>query len=95
MSINIKDIDHIANLARLEFDSEGKEKIANELKSILAYVEKLKEVDIDGVEPTLWTYEMKNVFREDVVKPSLDREKFLMNAPEKKDGYFKVSRVVE
>lgn len=95
MSIDIKDIDHIANLARLEFDNKDKEKIVNELKSILAYMEKLKEVDIDGIEPTLQVFDMKNAFREDIIKPSLDRKRTLMNASEKKNGCFCVPKVVE
>ncbi|SHJ99092.1 Asp-tRNA(Asn)/Glu-tRNA(Gln) amidotransferase subunit GatC [Paramaledivibacter caminithermalis] len=95
MSIDIKTIDYIANLARLEFDNKDKEKIVNQLKSILKYMDKLKEVEIDGVEPTLNGIETKNVFRDDVIKPSLDRESILMNASEKKNWCFSVPRVVE
>lgn len=95
MPIDIKDIDHKANLARLEFSDKEKEKIKNELNTILTYVEKLKEVDVHNVEPTLHVIEMVNVFREDVIKTSLDREKTLMNAPEKKAGCFSIPRVLE
>lgn len=95
MSIDIKVVDHIANLARLEFNNKDKEKIAIELKSILNYVDKLKEVDINGIEPTLHVVEIKNAFREDIIKPSLDRKRTLMNASEKKNGCFSVPRVVE
>lgn len=95
MSIDSKDIDHIANLARLQFDNKNKEKIANELKSILGFMEKLKEVDMDGIEPTLQVLEIKNRFREDIIKASLDRDKTLINASKKKNGCFSVPRVVE
>lgn len=95
MSIDIKNIDHIADLARLEFDNEDKDKIGVELKVILGYVEKLKEVDIDGIEPTIQVFDMQNEFREDVIKPSLDRNTTLMNVSEKKNGCFSVPKVVE
>ncbi|HLV09307.1 MAG TPA: Asp-tRNA(Asn)/Glu-tRNA(Gln) amidotransferase subunit GatC [Halanaerobiales bacterium] len=87
-------LEHIAELAYLELDEEEKEIFTKQLGDILNYVEKLNEVDTEGVVPTAYTVPMENVFREDQVKPSMVREKVLANAPEKKEGQFRVPKII-
>ena len=67
MSVTIKDVEHIAELARLEFDEKEKEKLTHELNDILKYIEKLNELDTSNVEPLSHVIELSNVFRDDVV----------------------------
>ncbi|XID95896.1 Asp-tRNA(Asn)/Glu-tRNA(Gln) amidotransferase subunit GatC [Paenibacillaceae bacterium WGS1546] len=95
MSITIKDVEHVANLARLELSDEEKEQFAGQLNAILKYAEKLNELDTDGVEPTSHVLSLTNVMREDEARPSWPIEKVLLNAPEEEDGQFKVPAVLE
>lgn len=95
MSVTIKDVEYVANLARLEFNDAEKERFTNELNNILKYIEKLSEVNTDDVEASIGAYPMFNALREDEVRPSLDRKDVLSNAPEKCEGYFKVPKMIE
>lgn len=95
MSISIKDVEHVANLARLELSDADKEQFAGQLNAILKYAEKLNELNTDGIEPTTHVLPIANVMREDAVQPSLPAEKALSNAPEQEDGHFKVPAVLE
>ncbi|WP_317259172.1 Asp-tRNA(Asn)/Glu-tRNA(Gln) amidotransferase subunit GatC [Paenibacillus sp. J5C2022] len=95
MSITLKDVEHVANLARLELSDAEKEQFTGQLNAILKYAEKLNELDTDGVEPTSHVLNVTNVMREDVVKPSLPIEKVLQNAPDEEDGQIKVPAVLE
>lgn len=95
MSINRKDVEHVAELARLELNDEEKAKFTLQLNSILQFAEKLNELDTDGVEPTTHVQPLSNVMREDEARPSIPREKALRNAPEQQDGQFKVPAVLE
>lgn len=95
MKITGEIVDHIAELARLKFDDAEKEKLASELGEILAYADKLNELDTTGVEPMKHVVSIRNVFREDEVKESLDRNKLLENASSHEDGYFKVPKAIE
>lgn len=88
-------VEHVALLSRLELDPDEREKSIRELNQILEHFEKLAELDTSEVEPTSHAIPMTNVFREDTLKPSLDREKVLVNAPEAAEGCFQVPRVVE
>jgi len=92
--INKKDVEYIANLAHLKVDEEEKELFTKQLGDILNYVEKLNELETEGVIPTAYTVPMKNVFREDKVEPSISREKALANAPDEKEGQFRVPRII-
>ena len=94
MSVTIKDVEHIAELARLEFNENEKQKLTHELNEILKYVEKLGELDTSNVEPLSHVIELNNVFRDDVVKPSIPAEEALKNAPEKTGTFFKVPKVI-
>jgi aspartyl-tRNA(Asn)/glutamyl-tRNA(Gln) amidotransferase subunit C len=95
MSITIKEVEHVANLARLELSEAEKEQFAGQLNAILKYAEKLNQLDTDGIEPTSHVLPLSNVMREDTVKPSWPIEKVLLNAPEEEDGQFKVPAVLE
>jgi len=94
MSVTRKDVDHIATLARLEFSEAEKEHFTHQINEILAYVEKLNELDTSNVEPLSHVIELNNVFREDVVQPSLPQATALQNAPSADDEHFKVPKVI-
>ena len=81
---------HVARLARLRLTGEELERIPAELSKILEHVEKMDELDLDGVEPTSHVVDLTNVLREDVPRPSLDRETALAQAPDAADGGFRV-----
>ncbi|SNX53010.1 Asp-tRNA(Asn)/Glu-tRNA(Gln) amidotransferase subunit GatC [Thermoanaerobacterium sp. RBIITD] len=95
MAITKDEVKHVANLARLKFTDEELEKFSYQLDSIIEYVNKLNELSTDDVQPTAHIVPISNVFRDDEVKPSMEREKVLMNAPEKENGCFKVPKVIE
>jgi aspartyl-tRNA(Asn)/glutamyl-tRNA(Gln) amidotransferase subunit C len=92
--ITKKDVEHVALLSRLDLTEEEKEAYTKQLNSIIDYMNKINELDTEGVEPTAHVLPIYNVMREDEVGESLDREKVLENAPEKEDGQFKVPRIV-
>lgn len=94
MLIKIEDVEKIAALAKLEFPSEEKQKLAKELDQIVAYVERLNELDTKAVGSTSHITDLKNVLREDKVQKWLDQEQALTNAPQKKQGYFSVPKVI-
>lgn len=95
MSITIKDVEHVANLARLDLSDADKDQFAGQLNAILKYAEKLNQLDTEGIEPTSHVLPLANVMREDTVKASLPIEKVLLNAPEDEDGQFKVPAVLD
>lgn len=94
MSVTRKDVEHIAELARLKFKEEELESFTTQLNEILEYMEKLNELDTENVEPLSHPVESQNIFREDGVKPSVNREDALKNAPQKDDEFFKVPKVI-
>lgn len=89
------DIEYIAKLARLELTKEEKDKFGRQLSDILKYVEKLNQLDTSNVQPTAHAIPMKNVWRDDKVRPSLDHDKLAKVMPYLKDGFFKVPPVIE
>jgi aspartyl-tRNA(Asn)/glutamyl-tRNA(Gln) amidotransferase subunit C len=93
--ITREDVEHVAELARLELTAAEKEQFITQLNHILTYFEKLNELDTTDVEPTAQVIPMSNVFRDDAVQPSLDRTKVLQNAPEESHFFFKVPRIIE
>lgn len=95
MSITTKDVEHVANLARLELSEQEKEQFAGQLNAILKYAEKLNELNTDDVEPTSHVLPVYNVMREDAVRESVSNETALRNAPDDEDGQFKVPAVLE
>lgn len=92
--INKEEVEYIANLANLRIDEGDKELFTRQLGDILNYVEKLNELDTEGVIPTAYTVPMKNVLREDRVAPSIPREKALANAPDNVQGQFRVPKII-
>jgi len=90
-----KDVEYVANLSRLELDEPVKNNLVNNLQEILSYVDKLNELDTSDVEPTAHVLPLRNVKREDEIKPSLSNEDALQSAPEKTDGFFLVPPVIE
>jgi aspartyl-tRNA(Asn)/glutamyl-tRNA(Gln) amidotransferase subunit C len=81
---------HVARLARLRLSDEELERMPAELSKILEHVERMDELDLDGVEPTSHVVELQNVLREDEPRPSLPRERVLESAPDVADGGFRV-----
>lgn len=94
MAVTIKDVEHIAELARLKFNEKELNNFTHQLNEILSYVEKLNELDTENVEPLSHPVENINVFRDDEVKPSVPRGEALKNAPDKNDSFFKVPKVI-
>ena len=88
-------IDHVAHLARLELTDAEKTKFAAQLKDMLAYVAKLSEVDVTGVEPTAHAVPLTNVLRPDESRPSIDPALILKNAPESARGLIIMPKIVE
>ncbi|AFC27855.1 Asp-tRNA(Asn)/Glu-tRNA(Gln) amidotransferase subunit GatC [Paenibacillus mucilaginosus] len=95
MSVTIKDVEHVAGLARLALSEEEKERFTEQLNAILKYAEQLNQLDTDGVEPTSHAMPLVNVLREDERRESLPIEKVLLNAPDEEDGQIKVPAVLE
>lgn len=94
MGVTIKDVEYIAELARLEFTEEEKKLFTEQLNQILEYVEQLNSVNTDDVPPLSHVLELTNVFREDVVKPSIPTEEALKNAPSATEEFFRVPKVI-
>ena len=93
--ITREDVEHVAELARLELTSAETEQLIAQLNNILTYFEKLKELDTSDVDPTSHVIPMSNVLRDDEVRPSLDRTMVLQNAPKASHFFFNVPRVIE
>ena len=89
------DVKYVAHLARLSLSPEEEQKISEQLGNILGYIEKLKEVDVSGVEPTAHAFPLVNVTRADEVRPCLSQEEALRNAPAQANGLFIVPKIVE
>jgi len=92
--IEKKDIQYIAKLANLKIEDDDIDDFTRQIGDILEYVEKLDELDTDDVVPTAYTVPMKNVMREDKAEPSMDRDKILSNAPDKKEGQYRVPKII-
>lgn len=95
MQITHKDVEQVALLSRLDINETEIQKYTNQLNDILEYMKVLSKVDTTNVQQTVHVLPKKNVLRPDVVRPSLERELALANAPEQEDGYFKVPKIIE
>ncbi|MGA1840583.1 MAG: Asp-tRNA(Asn)/Glu-tRNA(Gln) amidotransferase subunit GatC [bacterium] len=95
MKITKEQVEYVANLAKLDITEEEKEIFTKQLDSILSYMDKLNQLDTRDIDPTSHVLPIKNIFREDEVKSSLPLEEALANAPDRKDGFFRVPRVIE
>ena len=94
MHIDEKTVDHIAHLARLEFTGEGKQAIKQDMERIITFMDKLSEVDTDGVEPLIFMSDEVNVLRDDIAVDSLTHEEALKNAPKRDSDYFRIPKVL-
>lgn len=94
MKITPKDVEHVALLSRLELSEQDKTNYTETLNDILEYMEVLNRVDTAHIQPTAHVLPLKNVFREDKLHDTLDKELVLANAPEEEDGCFKVPRII-
>jgi aspartyl-tRNA(Asn)/glutamyl-tRNA(Gln) amidotransferase subunit C len=94
MTITAEQVRHVAELSRLSIKPAAMEKLAQQLATILAYIEKLNEVDTAGVLPTSHAIDLTNAFRGDEVHDSLTPDQALSNAPARENGSFVVPRVI-
>ncbi len=94
MSVTTKDVAYIAELAKLRFSDEEMVTMTSELNNILHYVEKLNEVDTEGIVPLSSIHDAVNVLREDVEHQPLSSSAVLLNAPDRQDRFFKVPKVI-
>ena len=95
MEITDELVEHIAHLARLEFEGEKKEAIKADLTKIIGFVDQLATVDTEGVEPLIFMTDSINVLREDEVKETITQVEALKNAPHKDSDYFKIPKVLK
>lgn len=93
--ISEKEVLHVAGLSKIHLQQSEIKPLTTELEAILAYVDKLQTLNTDGIEPTTHPLPMTNVYREDKVISLLTQEQALSTAPEKKNGFFKVPKVIE
>ena len=91
--ITVKDVEHVAKLARLELTEEEKEKYAGQLGDVLKYVEQMNEVDTSNVEPMAHAIDFVNVMRDDEAVYEQTKSELMMNAPNEEDGFFKVPKI--
>lgn len=91
--ITIKDVEHVAKLARLELTDAEKELYTRQLGDVLKYVEQMNEVDTSNVKPMAQVIDFVNVMREDKVVYEQTKEELMANAPEEENGYFKVPKI--
>jgi aspartyl-tRNA(Asn)/glutamyl-tRNA(Gln) amidotransferase subunit C len=94
MAVTKKDVEKIAELARLKFSEEELENFTPQMNEILSYMDKLNELDTENVKPLSHPVEQSNVFREDEMKTSIPGEDALKNAPSKDEHHFKVPKVI-
>jgi aspartyl-tRNA(Asn)/glutamyl-tRNA(Gln) amidotransferase subunit C len=95
MEVNDELVNHLANLSRLSFKPEEKDAIRNDLQQMISFIEKLQEVDTEGVEPLLFMTDEVSELREDVVQGSISRDEALKNAPHADGVFFKVPKVIK
>ena len=94
MKITNEMVDYVSELSRLRLDEQSKEKMRGELQQIIAYMDVLNTLDTTGVEPMSHVFPVKNVLREDEVKPSSPRQALLANAPAPDEAAFLVPKAV-
>ena len=96
MKIDIKTVEEVAHLARLEFaDDAAKQSIASDMNKMLDFVNQLNKIDTKGVEPLIYMTDEENTLRVDEVKETISQKEALLNAPKKDSDYFKAPKVIE
>jgi aspartyl-tRNA(Asn)/glutamyl-tRNA(Gln) amidotransferase subunit C len=93
--MTLPEVRYIASLARLRFTEEEERRLAEQMSEILAYVEKLNELDTTGVPPMSHVLDLYNVVREDTAQSRISREEALKNAPDADGSYFRAPKVIE
>jgi aspartyl-tRNA(Asn)/glutamyl-tRNA(Gln) amidotransferase subunit C len=93
--IDVKTVDEIAHLARLEFNEAAKEGIITDMNRMLDFVGKLNELNTDDIEPLIYMTQEQNVLREDTPEVTLTQKEALKNAPQKDTDYFKAPKVID
>jgi len=93
MALTIEEVKHVAHLAHLRLSDEELSKLQNDLSHILDHIDMLREVDVSDVAPTAQVTDLANVTRDDEVRPSMPREDVLANAPDQRDGMFRVKEI--
>jgi aspartyl-tRNA(Asn)/glutamyl-tRNA(Gln) amidotransferase subunit C len=94
MSVTLKDVEHVAALAKLSFAPAEMNLLTTQLNTILEYMDQLNALDTDAVEPLSQVIELSNVFRDDRRAPGLTRDQALANAPSQDGAFFKVPKVI-
>ena len=95
MSVSKKDVDHVANLARLEFTETEKDSLIGDLNKVLGYIEKLNELNTEDEDIIVNPYYIENRFREDEIEQSMKVEDVVANAPQSLEGYIVVPKVID
>jgi aspartyl-tRNA(Asn)/glutamyl-tRNA(Gln) amidotransferase subunit C len=95
MKLSLEQVEHIAELAKLRLTDAEKELFREQLSDILAYAERLQQLDTEAIPPTATVLPLRTVLRPDVARPSMPREDILANAQAARDGYFEVSAVLD
>jgi aspartyl-tRNA(Asn)/glutamyl-tRNA(Gln) amidotransferase subunit C len=94
MPLSFEEVDHVATLARLGLGEDERERLRDQLSSILEHISALNQLDTEAIPPTAQVVELSNVMRDDDVRPSLPREAVLANAPRQRDGFFEVHAIL-
>lgn len=95
MEVNDLLVENLAKLARLRFDEQEKSEIRADLQQMITFIEKLNEVNTEGVQPLLHMSTNTNILREDIVGGSISREEGLKNAPDADGTFFRVPKVIK
>ena len=95
MRVDRKDVEYVAMLARIELSEEEKDLYSEQLSTILDFFDRLKEVDTEDVPPTSHVLDLVNAYRPDQVRPSLDVDEVLRNAPDRANRYFRVPKILD
>lgn len=95
MKVNEQLIGHLSHLARLQFDEQAGQEMVRDLNRILGFVEKLEEVNTEGVEPLIYMTDETNILRDDAVVQTITQDEALKNAPRKDSDYFRVPRFID
>jgi len=95
LKLSSQEVEYVAHLARLEITAKEKDKFTSQLNDILLYIDKLNELNTEGVEPMSHAIAVTNAFREDDIVDSIGTEKSLANAPDARGEFFRVPKVIE
>ena len=95
MKVDKKEVEYVAMLARIELSEEEKEQYSEQMSTILAFFDRLKEVDTDNVQPTSHVLDLVNAYRPDQVRQGPGVEAVLENAPERADRFFRVPKILD